>query len=209
MNHVIESAETKNTAAKLLSGVTATSRRVWTGVLTSCAILASVVAPGCIVVDDDPDYYDPNEEVIIVDDDPVIESVPIDAGSGLSADPGEGAGVFVEFLGDGQWNVWLTCDTELTGRSCAYDIYATANGIVATGEDDLEADDGLYEDFNSLQLSADTTVDFDDMLFTTDPGEPVEIEVWLDGQLDGSLVFWVADGTILKGLPTNPTLFVP
>ena len=135
MNHVIESAETKTTAAKLLSGVTATSRRVWTGVLTSCAILASVAAPGCIVVDDDPDYYDPNEEVIIVDDDPVIESVPIDAGSGLSADPGEGAGVFVEFLGDGQWNVWLTCDTELTGRSCAYDIYATANGIIATGED--------------------------------------------------------------------------
>jgi hypothetical protein len=47
------------------------------------------------------------------------------------------------------------------------------------------------------------------MVFATRPGEPVQIEVWLDGALDGSLVFWVADGVILQGLPTNPVIFVP
>jgi hypothetical protein len=160
------------------------------------------------VVDDDD-----NDDIIVVDDppppDPVIDSVPIDQGEGLSADPGEGAGVFVEYLGDGSWSVWTTCDTDLTGSVCLYDIFATAPDVRLTGEDDLEGPDVVLQDLDTLQLQADTTNDFDGMVFATSPGEPVLIEVWLDGALDGSLVFWVAEGTILKGLPTNPALFVP
>ena len=181
------------------------SRRAWTGVLTAAAMLALA---GCIVVDDDDD-----DDIIIVDDppppDPFIESVPIDQGEGLSADPGEGAGVFVEYLGDGTWSIWTTCDSEFTGSACLYDIFATAPDIRATGEDDLEGSDVILQDFDTLQLQADTTNDFDGMVFATRPGEPVQIEVWLDGALDGSLVFWVADGVILQGLPTNPVIFVP
>jgi hypothetical protein len=170
-------------------------------------MLSFAAAPACLVVDDDDD------DVIVVDDppppDPVIESVPIDQGEGLSADPGEGAGVFVEYLGDGSWSVWTTCDSELTGTACLYDIFATAPDIRVTAEDDLEGPDVILQDLDTLQLQVDTTNDFDGMVFATVPGEPVQIEVWLDGALDGSLVFWVAQGTILQGLPTNPANFVP
>jgi hypothetical protein len=181
------------------------SYRAWTGVLTAAAMLS--FGAGCIVVDDDGD-----DDVIIVDDNPpapVIESVPIDQGEGLSQEPGEGAGVFVEYLGDGNWSIWTTCDSEFSGVACLYDIFATAPDIRATGEDDLEGLDVIFEDFDTLQLQADTTNDFDGMVFAAAPGEPVQIEVWLDGALDGRLVFWVAEGTVLQGLPTNPTLFVP
>lgn len=184
---------------------TSKARALCTGVLGSAAMLAFAAAPGCIVVDDDHD----DDDIIIVDDEPTIESVPIDLGSGISAEPGDGAGIFVEYLGDGEWNVWLTCDTNKTGRSCAYDIFATGDDIVASGEDDLEAEDAIYEDFDQVSLYADTTDDYDGFFFKADPGEAVAIEVWLDGAPDGSLVFWVADGTLLQGMPTNPTFFVP
>ena len=190
-----------------IARTTQAPRTLWTGVLGSVvsgAILAIAAAPGCIVVDDDHD-----DDVIIIDDEPTIESVPIDVGSGISSEPGDGAGIFVEYLGDGEWSVWLTCDTNKTGRSCAYDIFATGEDIVATGEDDLEMEDTIYEDLDEVSLYADTTDDFDGFLFKANPGEAVAIEVWLDGAPDSSLVFWVADNTLLQGMPTNPTLFVP
>ena len=182
--------------------MTSSAQTLWTGVLGSAAILALAVGPGCIIVDDEEHYDD-------VPIEPAIDSVPIDVGSGISSEPGDGAGVFVEYLGDGEWTVWLTCDTNETGRSCSFDIFARGEDIVAIGEDDLEMEDTIYEDFDEVSLYADTTDDFDGFVFRANPGEPVAIEVWLDGAPDGDFVFWVADGTLLKGMPSNPTLFVP
>jgi hypothetical protein len=40
--------------------------------------------------------------------------VDVDPNQTLSAAPGQGAGVFIEYKTGGHWHVWWTCDTALT-----------------------------------------------------------------------------------------------
>ncbi len=187
------------------SSVIRRSHPLWTAVLAFAAL--TVPAAGCIVVDDDHD-----DEVIIIDDDPppVVEVVPIDEGGALEADPGEGVGVFVEYRGAGEWNVWVTCDTEFSGFSCAYDLFVTAPDIVVTDDVDLESDDFLDHEFDTLHAGFDTDRDVDGVTFSIFEGDPIELEVWLDGEPNGSLVFWTANnGDIFEGMPSNPAIFQP
>ncbi|MBL8741068.1 MAG: hypothetical protein JNK04_08245 [Myxococcales bacterium] len=161
---------------------------------------------GCIVVDDDDDW---NDDEVIIDDDPEIQTVPIDAGETLQADPGEGVGVFVEYLGGGDWNVWATCDSEFSGYSCSYDVFVNADGLIVGDDRDLEADDFIEEDLDFAHFGFETDFDTDGVEFSTFNDEPVQIEVWLDGVPDGRIVFWAANDTIYEGLPTNPAIFQP
>jgi len=187
------------------SSVNNRARPLWTAVLAGLPLLLSA-STGCIVVDDDNGHYE-DEEIII--EDPEIQTVPIDAGETLEADPGEGVGVFVEYLGGGDWNVWATCDTEFSGFSCTYDIFVSADGVSLRDDIDLEDGDFVEEDFDVLQAGFDTDFDTDGISFSTFTDDPVQIEVWLDGELNGSVVFWAANDTIYEGMPTNPAVFQP
>lgn len=179
------------------------AHRVWTAVLAALPLAAGLT--GCIVVDDDDPYY--YDDPPVVDDD--IATVGIDEGATLDAEPGVGAGVFIEYLGFGEWSIWTTCDTERTGYSCEYDVFVSAEGLDYVTDSDLEGGDYLDVDFERAHAELSTDYDFDGFTFETFEGEPVLIEVWLDGVPDGSLVFWVENGDIWQGLPTNPTWFVP
>jgi len=171
------------------------------------AVLASVFA-GCYIREDDDGgsgYYD---------DPPVYEEQPetvfIDEGATLEAEPGVGAGVFVEYLGFGEWNVWATCDTYINGFSCTHDVFIRGDGLKRGEETELEAGDSVQEDgFESLHLAFATDFDVDGATFSTVQDAPILVEVWLDGLPDQRLVFWVDGGFVIEGMPTNPTFFAP
>lgn len=173
-------------------------------VLTAAVPLA-VGATGCVVYDDDG-YYDDDGGIIIDDD---VPTVGIDSGETLDAAPGEGVGVFVEYADDGRWNIWTTCDTEFSEFSCTFDIFIEADGLGIVEDVDLERGDFIEEDFDTAHIGLETDVDFDGFTFDTFNDEPVRIEVWLDGKLDPSFVFWVDGGQVWQGMPDNPTWFVP
>ncbi|NUP04431.1 MAG: hypothetical protein HOW73_00030 [Polyangiaceae bacterium] len=177
----------------------------WTAVLAGLPLLVGL--SGCIVVDDDDDYYEDDDGGVIIDDD--IASVGIDEGATLDADPGYGAGVFIESYGYGEWDIWTTCDTEITGYECQYDVFVSGGGLEFNTDIDLEGNDFIEEDFERVHIGMDTDYDTDGASLYAYDGEPLIIEVWLDGRADGSLVFWVENGEIWQGLPTNPTQFVP
>lgn len=182
---------------------------LWTIVLMATPL--AVLATGCIVVDDDDGYYDDGyDDDGYVDPGPDVESVGIDAGETLDdIYPGEGAGVFVEYLGFGEWRIQATCDTDLSGYACLYDVYISADGLSYITEDGLESGDFIDENIESVHVGFDTDYDIDGVYFSTFEDAPALIEVWLDGSPDSRYTFWIENGDVWSGMPTNPTFFVP
>jgi len=70
---------------------------------------------GCY--DDDVYYYDDGSygESTCA---PGFDQFGVDTGATLDLDPGVGAGVTVEYLGDGAWRFGAACDTALSGYPC-------------------------------------------------------------------------------------------
>lgn len=167
--------------------------------LASATLIATLLS-GCIIVGGGDDVEEPAFEADVVS---------IDRGGLLDAEPGEGVGIFVEYLGNGEWNLWTTCDSELTSASCAYDIYALGPGVFALETIDLEGNDAVSESGDEVYLFADTDFDFDGMTVALDSGEPLGVEVWLDGESAEPVVFWLSGDDVQQGMPTNPTLFAP
>jgi hypothetical protein len=168
------------------------------------ALALCATGGGCVVHDDDDDYYyepPPSEEV--------VETVAIDEGGVLDADPGQGVGVFVEYLGAGSWHVWTTCDSEISGAGCSFDLYLDAWSLDLPRSDDLEVDDFLDEQGDSLHASFYVTDDTDGVTVEAEPDEPLRLEVWLDGAPDARFVYWVYGGEIYQGAPSNPVDFFP
>ena len=58
-------------------------------------------------------------------------------------------------------------------------------------------------------LSFDTTSDTDGVTFTASPKTPLDLEVYLDGAPAQEFVYWVGDGQVNSGTPSNPVDFVP
>jgi len=169
--------------------------------------LTSLAGTGCVVHDrwddggdDGSSYVDPNSDVI---------GVSIDPGATLEADPGEGVGVFVELQDNGNWRVWTTCDTELTGYSCAFDLYLTGDGVRLYDTEDLEGYDGASDFGDEVDVTLDTDNDTDGVVVSSAAGAPLRLEVWLDGAPDGEFVYWVQNGAIRQGAPSNPVDFIP
>lgn len=186
----------------------ATELAVWTAVLG----LAVLPFTGCIIVDDDDDVVyvrDPDHDH---DPDEVPLEVRIDAGETLEAEPGDGVGVFVETTSSGAWQIWTTCDTATSGATCAFDACVSVVdgdpdrvGIENAVGDEAE-DDDLVETFGdgSACFVFTTADDVDRFRFTTAPGATVRLGVDLDGVPDARFVFWVGDGVLHTGAPTNP-----
>lgn len=165
----------------------------------------SVAATGCIIVDDDDDdyYYEP------VPEDPYVAAVSIDEGAELEAEPGAGVGVFVEYQGAGVWRVWTTCDTDVTGAACTFDLYLDGANLDTSVAEDLEGADELEERGDSLLATLSTSSDTDGVIVQIDPDTPLRLEVWLDGALDERFVSWVSAGQVQGPPPSNPVDFVP
>jgi hypothetical protein len=198
------------------------SRRLWPAILTSVACFAGAsLMTGCIVVDDDDDdgYHHGHGGVDEPVDEPnqppakEIMQFSIDTGKTLESPPGEGVGLFVEYAAGGTYRLWTTCDTNYSNVGCKFDIAAAVDegskievveGSELEGYDEAQAlDDG------SVNLHAETASDIDVMTLTTTPGAILRVELLLDGVPDGRFIYWVGNGILHEGSPTNPVDFKP
>jgi hypothetical protein len=139
----------------------------------------------------------------------------IDVDAQIETMPGEGAGVFVEYAKGGHWVLRTTCDTLKNGVPCAWDIIVTpedGRSIKNVQAQDLEAKDSvsMYPEFpRSYQLIAETEGDVDGFTFDTEPQSAISVDVWLDEACALPYVFWVRDGAVLTGAPSNPLVLIP
>ncbi|MBX3128894.1 MAG: hypothetical protein KF718_19415 [Polyangiaceae bacterium] len=144
--------------------------------------------------------------------DPAVST--IDTGASL-ADmvPGEGVGAFAEYQAGGTWHIYTTCDTAISKLSCRWDIIlsaASADEIFDFAPDRLESSDYLdWEDDRSVRMVTRTTTDFDGFFVEAQPGAPMLLDVYLDGRPEPRYIYWVGDGGLHQGSPTNPIELVP
>jgi hypothetical protein len=151
----------------------------------------------------DGDYYSPPG---------VIEQATIDTDQLLDVEAGEGAGAFIEYESGGTYHVTTTCD--LAGEhACVWDIVVTpldGARVLSLTSADLESDDtvSLSTD-DRVRLVARTGTDFDGFSFTTEPGAAIEVDALLDDGAGNRFLFWVGDGAVHGGAPTNPIDLIP
>lgn len=147
------------------------------------------------------------------------QSVPqsdIDTGATVGqVTPGKGAGTFVEYQAGGQWHVYTTCDTLLSNSvgPCNWDIIVygpSTDTIQSFKQDQLESDDQLFWDQGgSVHLVAQDSSDFDGFFFNATPGATITVDVYLDGGPAPTYIYWVGDGGLHKGAPSNPIDLTP
>ncbi len=140
-------------------------------------------------------------------------SSKIDADRQIELEAGQGAGVFIEYSAGGHWQLRTTCDTSKTNASCQFDILVTPqdkSAISNMAPVDLEPEDSVLPfETASYQFLATTSSDVDGITFDSDPGAAISIDVYLDNTCALPFVFWVGDGALHSGAPTNPLILVP
>lgn len=175
--------------------------------LLAVCVAAPLVGCGYGHGSDHHDYYS-DVEVSCGD---VVEEASIDTDELLDVDAGVGAGAFVEYEAGGTYYVTTSCDAD-NGSSCLWDIVVRPldGGIASAAPADLEADDTLsFGAEESLQLIARTGLDFDGFTLQTEPGAALLVDVLLDGACGNRYLFWVGDGALRSGAPSNPIELTP
>lgn len=138
----------------------------------------------------------------------------IDTGATLAdIDPGQGAGAFVEYQTGGKWRVFTACDTEVSKLDCRWDIIVSVGSgdeLIDFAEEELESSDYLdWRDARSVRLVAENTLDFDGFTFDVTPGATVRVDVYLDDAPAPAYIYWVGEGGLHQGAPTNPIDLTP
>lgn len=146
--------------------------------------------------------------------------VDVDPNRTMTANPGDGVGVFTEYQTGGHWHVWWTCDTNKTTLGCGFDVSVSVlSGTIANlagqglGQDDRLTQPGTQQ----IEAKTTTTTSVDGVTFDTplDPNGDVPVitlDVKLDGQENGQYLFFVQDGKInggFTGTLTDPLMLEP
>ncbi len=181
------------------------SRHAVLSVLGAVGLTLGLTA--CVIVQDDP--APPITDPGYGNYSGVPYLATIDADEKLVQDPGKGVGLIVEYGSEGHWRVWTVCDSFVSGLACAFDVCVSApNHPFSIGRVDgegLEGDDIVYGyDDGTVCMSTLTDYDLDTMTFDTPPGETLRLEMALDGASRPEFVFWVGDGIVHAGAPSNP-----
>jgi hypothetical protein len=190
-------------------------------VLALTAGLAGATATGCFFFDDHDGHNDNIDEDVAPPDDPgvppdvpdTVTEVAIQPDQVMSAVGGEGVGIFVEVYTGGKWRIWTTCDTFTSKSICSYQIFASftrTEHLLAYSAEDVEGFDEVqvFED-GVVQFMAETDSDTDSLWLEVEENQPVQLEVFIDGQSAQPFVYWVSDDIIHAGAPDNPVSFVP
>jgi hypothetical protein len=145
--------------------------------------------------------------------------VDVDPNQTLSATPGAGVGVFVQYMTGGHCNIWWTCDTTDTGVGCSFqNTVSVATGTINNvATQDFEPNDTLSQvSPQEIQAVTYTSTAVDSITFDTPftPGQTpiITVEAQLSGQDNGSFLFFVQDGEInggFKGTLTDPLQLEP
>jgi hypothetical protein len=141
-----------------------------------------------------------------------IEEATIDTDQLLQVDPGVGAGAFIEYESGGTYHVTTSCDFD-HGGECFWDIVVTPladAALLSVSPVNLESDDSVtLGSGNQVRLVANTDKDLDGFSFQTDPGAAIELDALLDNGAANRFLFWVGDGALHGGAPSNPIDLVP
>ncbi len=173
----------------------------------AAAASLSLFGAGCVV------DASAGVDTTVTDPTPSIADGTIDTGAAMSASPGEGVGIYVEYAGGGHWNVFTTCDTSISGASCNFDLVVSSDESASLGAvegSDLGPTDSLtLESDGSIRLVADTDYGMNGFSFDADPGATIELDALLDGEAQPEFIYAISDGALLKGMPSNPVDFTP
>ncbi len=146
--------------------------------------------------------------------------VQVDPDKTMSATPGAGVGVFVEYHLGGGWHVWWTCDTSTTGQSCAFDVkISVASGAItnAANQGFGDADSLATPSAQAFEATTTTTTNMDGVTFDTTPGAVITLEATVGGQYflttpsgtTAAFIFFSQGGQVnggYQGLLTNPLM---
>ncbi len=147
----------------------------------------------------------------------VVEAEILTGASLAGIVPGESLGVFVEYAGDGEWSVEVTCDTRVTRYLCEWDVYLSPVGgnTLEYEAVDLE-DDWVIPTSDEVALHTYTDYGFDGITVFAEPGYPMQVQVVLDAlsatrdPFPGRYIEWVgAEGVVHLGAPSNPIILDP
>lgn len=144
-----------------------------------------------------------------------IQLADVDTNQTLTAQPGQGVGVFTQYQSGGHWNVWWTCDTSATGLSCNFQLsVSVASGAITNlASQQFEQTDQVAQP-SPMEVSATTvtTTGVDGVTFDTTPGAIITLDARLDGNEDGSFLFFVEDGKVnggYQGTLADPLMLEP
>ena len=166
------------------------------------ALLLPALASGCFIYDDGVrnDPFAPERSVYTT----------IDAGYTLSTSLGDGAAVFIEYESGGVWRAWTSCDTNLTGFGCMFDVHFSSQAPIETvATSGLETEDFVEEGAAQLSFYSTTYGSSDGVEFRTAPGALVSVELLLDGQVAPRYFVWYGNGVVRDGANGSPVVFQP
>ena len=184
-----------------------------TALVIASVVLGTVVGAGCLP-DDSPRtthfvQQPPPAATVVPAATP--STVSVVTGGTLTTEPGKGAGVFVEYIGQGQWSVWTSCDSAVQGGDCKYDLYLTPeSGTTVTGAV-LDPQAGTLTtspsrtDAHWITSYGTNTVN----VTLSTPGAGLLVEAQLDGVDDPHVFYWQGPDVLHTGAPSDPVLFVP
>ena len=145
--------------------------------------------------------------------------VDVDPNRTMNATPGNGVGVFTQYVTGGHWNVWWTCDTSKTSLPCAFDVtVSVSTGTIAnvTGQTLETGDTPTQPSPQSVELVTTTTTAIDGVTFDTvvpaGATPIITLEAKLNGVDDGQYLFFVQDGQIngnYAGTLSDPLMLEP
>lgn len=133
--------------------------------------------------------------------------VDVDPNRTMTAQPGQGVGIFTEYVTGGHWHVWWTCDTSQTNLDCSFDVnISTGSGAItrAAGEGLSTTDQLLTAGPSGIDVVTRTSTGISGVSFDTPPGAVITLDAKLNGQEDGALLFFVQSGDPGDGGPPQP-----
>lgn len=201
-----------------LRSVKLRSLHLWPAVLSVAASIGlGGATSGCFI---NLGGDDEEDTVIVVEDttnhpqtnEPLL--VDIDPDATIDSPPGEGVGMYVEYALGGHWTIWTTCDTNYSSLECAFDAIVsvdTSSVLLAAAGEDLEDYDAVDDHYGEgmARFRVDTGTDIDIMRFDTTPGAIVRLDLTLDGVSETRFVYWIGNGVLHAGAPSNPVDFQP
>jgi hypothetical protein len=134
--------------------------------------------------------------------------VDVDPGGTLAAAPGNGVGVFTQYQTGGHWLVWWTCDTNITGQSCAYTIAVQAlqgNLSNIQGMGDGGTPPSMTLTSGGFSILSDTSTARNQVSFDAQAGASIELTVNLEPLPDQNFIFFVQNGHVNGGYQGNLT----
>jgi hypothetical protein len=145
--------------------------------------------------------------------------VVVDPNRTMNATPGDGVGVFTQYVTGGHWNIWWTCDTNKTSLPCAFDVTVTVStGTIANaaGQTLGSTDTLTQSSTQDIEVVTTTTTGIQGVTFDTvvPPGTTpiITLNAELGGMAAPQYLFFVQDGEIngnYQGMLTDPLMLEP